>query len=75
MKFPDGNDPTNSSKSIITYLRDATATVTKIDKCTPSYNNRFLPCLPPNNFQRSSKGLDRKLCNNPLQSIAVLQDY
>ena len=52
MKFLQGNDPTSSSKSIITYLRDATATITNIDKCTPSYNNRFLPCLPPNNFQR-----------------------
>ena len=66
MKYPQGNDPTSSSKSIITYLRDASATITNIDKCTPSYNNRFLPCLPPNNFQRSSKGLIMTLCNNPL---------
>ena len=55
MKSPQGNDPTSSSKSIITYLREATAIITNIDKCTPSYNNRFLPCLPPNNFQDQVK--------------------
>ena len=31
MKYPQGNDPTSSSKYIITYLRDASATITNID--------------------------------------------
>ena len=65
-KYPPANDPSSSSKSIIAYLRDASATITNNDQCTSSYNNRFLPCLPPNNFQRSSKGLIMTLCNNPL---------